>query len=127
MTTFPYLHFRAVDTHTSKRYIGAEHGITLDNGVTLSFSDLTQQPERFRLDLFTGKYDNHNQPIFLHDTVSFMDMGSSESGAFELPMTAQVIWDDETASICVDHRQSAESWEILDECVVIDPVKDILY
>ena len=53
-----------------------------------------------------------------------MDTYSTESGYADAYCTGQVVWDTETVSFQVTERLSAESYEVLEECIVIGNIFD---
>ena len=68
----------------------------------------------------TGFRDSKGNNIFEGDIVSFIDYTDTENGYSECDCIGIVQWDDDTASLIVTNRLSAESYEVLDgECVVI--------
>jgi uncharacterized phage protein (TIGR01671 family) len=68
---------------------------------------------------YIGRKDINGKDICEGDVVSFDDSTSTESGYWERGCIGVVEWCNETVSFEVSNRLSAESYEVLDECVVI--------
>jgi len=78
--------------------------------------------DEVKLMQYIGRKDINYQEIFEGDIVSFDDCTSTESGYCERGCIGVVEWCNETVSFEVSNRLSAESYEVLDECVVIGNV-----
>lgn len=83
---------------------------TLDSIFTLQPSTVCQ---------FTGLTDENGKKIWENDIIAYTDMTSTESGYSERDCIGQVKWSGEELCFYVTNRLSAESWEVLQECVVI--------
>lgn len=68
---------------------------------------------------YTGRKDINYKEICEGDIVSFDDCTSTESGYWERGCIGVVEWCNETVSFEVSNRLSAESHEVLGECLVI--------
>jgi uncharacterized phage protein (TIGR01671 family) len=73
---------------------------------------------------YIGRKDINGKDICEGDVVSFDDSTSTESGYWERGCIGVVEWCNETVSFEVSNRLSAESYEVLDECVVIGNIYD---
>jgi uncharacterized phage protein (TIGR01671 family) len=78
--------------------------------------------DEVKLMQYIGRKDINYQEIFEGDIVSFDDCTSTESGYCDRGCIGVVEWCNETVSFEVSNRLSAESYEVLDECVVIGNV-----
>lgn len=68
--------------------------------------------------------DRNGKLIWENDIVAFMDMYSTENGYAEMDCIGKVLWDDETLSFQTTGRLSAESYEVLEDCVVFGNIFD---
>lgn len=104
--------------------------IQTDNGVYIIQNYVPQHLiENYEVDTSTicqctGLRDKNGKLIWENDIVSFLDMYSTENGWSESGCVGKVAWDDETISFQVTNRLSAESYEVLDECLVIGNIFD---
>lgn len=73
---------------------------------------------------YTNLTDENYKKIFEGDIVRFIDCTSTENGHSEQYCDGEVIWCKETLSFEVTNRLSAESYEVLTECVIIGNIHD---
>lgn len=74
----------------------------------------------------TGLRDRNNKLIWENDIIAFEDIYSTESGYGEMDSIGTVLWDDKTLSFQATGRLSAESCEVLSDCVVFGNIFDNL-
>ena len=80
--------------------------------------------DRKTLSQYTEFEDENKKRIWENDIVSFIDCSSTESGYVEHNCVGRVAWDCECACFRVSGTLSAESWEVLQDCVVIGNMFD---
>ena len=80
--------------------------------------------DRKTLCQYTEFEDENKNRIWENDIVSFIDCSSTESGYVEHNCVGRIAWDCECACFRVSGTLSAESWEVLQDCVIIGNVFD---
>ena len=80
--------------------------------------------DRKTLCQYTEFEDENKNRIWENDIVSFIDCSSTESGYVEHNCVGGIAWDCECACFRVSGTLSAESWEVLQDCVIIGNVFD---
>lgn len=80
--------------------------------------------DRKTLCQYTEFEDENKNRIWENDIVSFIDYSSTESGYVEHNCVGRIAWDCECACFRVSGTLSAESWEVLQDCVIIGNVFD---
>ena len=68
---------------------------------------------------YIGVKDKYGREICEGDIIGFDDCTSTEGGYWERSCIGVVEWCKETASFEVSNRLSAESFEVLNECVIV--------
>lgn len=111
----------ADEQNEEKCFIGYVFG-TNDDGTPHDFDVVAVDPST--ICQCAGLRDKNGKLIWENDIVSFLDMYSTENGWSESGCVGKVAWDDETISFQVTNRLSAESYEVLDECLVIGNIFD---
>lgn len=116
------------DGRTNKEWVYGYYYDMQDNGGTHVFlidgESKANEAEPETVCRCTGFRDLKEVLIFENDYISFEDMTSTENGYSERGSCGQVIWDERSAAFVVTDRFSCESYEALDECLVVGNLFD---
>lgn len=112
------IRIRAWDRELKKMLYGKREDF--DDMIGFRFDHFEDEDPVFMLS--TLKYDVEGVEIYDGDIIGFLDTSYTESGDWGRQCIGVVLYDEETSSFQVSNRLSAESYEVLDECVVLGNV-----